>query len=146
MKVKTQIPGLREATLLNSQIRKAGIHDVELMYDSQVGLWAVTQVHRPSGRILTMNTPQSYATEPQVMWWCRDFKTLRYRTPNDQDLSDIIITVKRSQLWFDKGSDKMIDMIEDKEKADYASKRTAQSKRIRSFSKPMKKAIKKELL
>jgi hypothetical protein len=92
-----------------------------------------------------MDTPQSYATEPNLMFWIKTDDG-HYRTPSDQDLSDIVVIVKRSEVWFDKGSDKMIDQIEAKEKADYDKRRQAQTDKIRSYAKPLKKAIRKELM
>lgn len=146
MQVKTTIPGLSEANKVMADIKRLGIQDVEPMYDKQVNLWGMFQVFRPSGKILLVNTPESYATAPILMWWCRDPKTLQFRVPNDQDLSDIVTTVKRAQVVFDKGSDWMVDQIEAKENADYTANRKAQSDRIKSFAKPLKKAFKKEVL
>lgn len=146
MEVNTHIPGLREANRIMTDLKRLGIHDVELMYDMQVNMWAVVQVFKPSGKILLMNNPHSYETQPVLLWWCKDSLTHKYRTPNDQDLSDVIITVKRAQVVFDKGSDWLVDQIEAKEQAQYDKNRQEQSERIRSFAKPMKKAIKKELL
>lgn len=148
MQVKTAIPGLKEANKLLSDIKRLGIHDVEPMYDKDVlpdGMWAIVQVFRPSGKILLLNEPSSYETQPIVMFWCKD-KDGKFRVPNDQDLSDIVVIVKRAQVWFDKGSDYMIDQIETKEKKTYDENRQKQSERIRSFAPSMKKAIRKELL
>lgn len=144
MKVKTTIPGLREANKLLADLKRLGIRDVEPMYDMQVHLWAIMQVFRPSGKILLINSNDYYRSQPTLMWWCRDSKTLKFRVPNDQDLSDIVITVKRAQVIFDKGSDWMVDTIERQEREQYDKNRQKQSERIRSIAKPLKKYFKKE--
>lgn len=147
MQVKTAIPGLKEANKLMANIKKAGISDVELMYDRYIqpyGMWAVVQVFKPSGKILLLNEPSTYETQPTLMWWCKTNDGL-YRNPSDQDLSDIVVTVKRSQVWFDKGSDSMLDKIEKAEQEQYDKNRAAQSQKIRDAAPALKKAIRKEL-
>lgn len=138
------IPGLREANSIMADLRRLGIYDVELMFDKEVILWAVVQVFKPSGKILLLNESSTYESQPQIMWWVRN-DDMTYRDPSSRDLSDIVTTVKRAQVWFDKGSDKMIDEIEAQEKKTYDDNRKKQTERIKSFAKPMKKAIKKEL-
>ena len=139
--VKETIPGLREATKLNSDIRRLGIPDVELMYDSQIKMWAVCQVFKPSGKILLLDDPNHYETQPTIMFWVKD-SAGRYRTPSDQDLSDIIVITKRALVWFDKGSDKMVDEMEKAEEKKHDDNRRKQSERIRSYAKPLKKLLK----
>lgn len=143
--VRTNVPGLREANKLLADLKRLGINDVEPMYDVQVGLWAIIQVFRPSGKILLMNTRDYYDSKPVLMWWCRDPQTLKFRAPNDQDLSDIVVTVKRAQVVFDKGSDWMVDKLEAVEKETHDKNRQEQSEKIRSIAKPMKRAIRREL-
>jgi hypothetical protein len=139
------VPGLREANRIMADLKRLGIHDVELMFDKEVILWAAVQVFKPSGKILLMNDPKHYDTQPYILFWIRN-DDMTYREPSDQDLSDIIAIVKRAQVWFDKGSDYMVDQIEAEEQYEYTKKREKQSEKIRSYAKPMKKAIKKELL
>lgn len=144
MQVTTTIPGLTEANRIMADVKRLGIQDVELMFDSQIQMWAVCQVFKPSGHILLMNTSASESTKPIIMFW---IKTLEgtYRTPNEQDLSDIITITQRAQVTFDKGSDWMIDQMEAEEKVKYDYNRRKQSERILSYAKPLKKAIRKEL-
>lgn len=138
------IPGLRQANLIMADLKRLGIQDVELMFDKQTLLWAAVQVFKPSGRILLLGDPRTYETEPTIMFWIRN-NDMTYRDPSEQDLSDIIAIVKRAQVWFEQGSDKMIDEMEKQEKATYDQNRKAQSDKIRSVSKPLKRAIRKEL-
>lgn len=140
----TIVPGHSEAVRINSDLLRLGIKDVELMYDKDIKMWAAVQTFKPSGSIVLMNTAEHYATEPNVMFWIKTNEGA-YRTPSNQDLSDIMAIVQRAQVWFKEGSDKMVDKIEAKEKADYDQKRREQSERIRYYAKPLKKAIQKEL-
>ncbi len=130
--------------LINAKIKQLGIHDIELAYDNQLKMWAVVQVFKPSGKILLMNNPKYYETVPQLMWWCKK-ENGTARPPSEQDLHDIVVIVKRAQVWFDKGSDYMLDKIEAEEKATYDKNRQAQSERIRSYAPALKKHIRKEL-
>lgn len=145
IQVKTTVPGLGAANSIMAKIKSLGIQDIELMWDKDAQMWAVMQVFKPSGKILLMNTDASRDTAPLLMWWCRNPQTLAYRDPNEQDIHDVVVTIKRAEIIFDKGSDWMIDNIEDQEKATYAANRKAQSEKIRSIAKPLKKAFKKEV-
>lgn len=129
---------------INAKIKQLGIHDVELMLDAQINMWAVVQVFKPSGKILVFGDPKTYETAPTIMWWCKK-EDGTPRPPNEQDLHDIVMTVKRAQITFDKGSDWMVDKIEAEEKAKYDENRKRQSERIRSYAPKMKRAIRKEL-
>jgi hypothetical protein len=145
IQVSSQTNGLREANKIMADLKRLGIHDVELMWDRQIKMWAVMQVFKPSGNILLVGSRQYHDAKPNLMWWIKS-PDGKFRLPSEQDLSDIIITVKRAQVWFDKGSDYMVDKIEAAEKDKYDKNRQAQSERIRSVAKPLKKAIRKELL
>lgn len=142
MQVNSQIPGLREANRIMADIKRLGIKDVELMYDKQLKMWAVMQVLKPSGQILLLNDPGIYKTEPTIMFWIKNSEDGTYRTPSEQDLSDIVAIVSRSQKIFHKGSDWMIDQMESAEKATYEDNRKKQSEKIRSYAPRLKKAIK----
>lgn len=142
IQVKTAVPGLGAANSIMGKIKQIGIQDVEMMFDKDIQMWAVVQVFKPTGKIILLDKPEDYQSQPYILWWCKTPQGT-YREPNDQDLHDVVVTVKRAAVVFDKGSDWMIDKIEAKEKADYDENRRKQSEKIRSIAPAMKKAIKK---
>ena len=134
---------LAEANYVQAMIDKLGVKDVILVYDHGINLWGVAQVFKKPQTIITMD--QAAQTGANLMFWIKN-NDGTYRVPSDQDVNDVIAIVTRAQVWFDKGSDKMIDIIEEEELKKHGENRRKQSERIRSFAKPMKKAIRKELL
>jgi hypothetical protein len=146
MQTTSNTPGLHEANKIMAKLHRLGIHDVELMFDLRISMWAVFQVFKPSGKLLLVNSNDYYRTQPTLMWWIKDPLTHKYRVPSEQDLSDIIVTLNRARIVFDKGSDWLVDKAEEQERKDYEERKRKQSERIRSYAKPLKKYIRKELL
>ncbi len=139
------IRNLSEAKYVQGMIDKLGVKDVVLMYDHQINMWSVNQVFKKPKTILTMDSANMHETGAMLMFWIKK-EDGTYRVPSDQDVNDVIAIVTRAQKVFEKGSDWMIDQMESAEKDKYNKQRKAQSDRIRSFAKPMKKAIRTELL
>lgn len=138
--------GLKEARYVQEKIKQLGVQDIELYFDNTIlpdGMWSICQVNKPSGNILLLRDT-TIQTEPQILWWCKT-QDGHSRVPNDQDVSDIIITVKRAHNLWDKGGDWMADEFE---KQDAERDRKHQEKfkeRIHEVAPKLKKAIRKEL-
>lgn len=140
------IPGISQARDIQNKIKQLGIHDVELYYDQTIqpyGMWAICQVNKPSGQILLLRDTK-IDTQPQIMWWCKD-NAGRFRVPNEQDLSDIMITVKRAHKIWEKGGDWLADRLEEQDKARDEAHRKKQRERIHAVAPALKRAIRKEL-
>jgi hypothetical protein len=138
------LPNNREAQAVQAKVKSLGIHDVELFYDYQVKLWAVCQVKKTNTKVVTFENTRGTKIEPLVMWWVRTNEG-NYRIPGEQDIHDIVATVRRAQIAFDKGGDwleeKMLKVEEDKK----LLHEIKQDERIKQYAKPLKKYIKKEL-
>lgn len=137
------VSGLQEAQYVQNKIRQAGIQDVQLFWDDRAGIWAVCQVMKRGGILL----PDSYAQDgikPHIMFYIKN-KLGGYRTPNDQDVIDVIATVHQSERTFEKGGDWLADQL-DEQSADKDRKHRAKLKeKVHEIAPALKKAIKKEL-
>lgn len=144
IQTREAVPGLSIATKINNDLKKIGIEDVELMFDTQIRMWAAVQVFKPSGRILLMNTEAYNDTKPIIMFWIKHNDGTA-RIPSHRDFTDIIAIVHRGRKIFEggpKAAEKMIDDIEAAEQKKYDDNRKKQSERIRSVAKPLKKLMK----
>lgn len=142
----SSIPGAAQALDIQNKLKKLGVHDIELYYDQTIqphGMWAVCQVNKPSGSILLLRDT-TIDTQPQIMWWCKDNEG-RFRLPNEQDLSDAVITVKRAHKIWDKGGDWLADRLDEQDKARDEAHHKKQRQMVEDIAKPLKAAIRKEL-
>lgn len=147
IKSKEKVPGLNEAKAVLDTIHRAGIEDVKLFYDNTIlpfGMWCVVQVKRDTSRILMPDSYKQENLQPLIMWWCKD-EHGRFRVPNQQDASDIIISVKRAQVAWKKGGDKLDDEFIKQDQAKEAAHRAKQRERIHAVAPDLQKAIQREL-
>jgi hypothetical protein len=96
------IPDKDKALQVTNQIRHLGIKDIQLFYDRQVKLWAVCQIKQVAQSILTMDNISGTKVEPYILWWCRTYPDSKYRSPGEQDVSDVMAIVQRAQIAFQK--------------------------------------------
>lgn len=136
------IRNIREANYVQSMIDKLGVPDVVLVYDHQLNMWGVCQVFKKPQTIITMD--QAVQQSANLMFWIKN-NDGTYRVPGERDINDVVAIVTRAQVWFDKGSDHMIDVIEKAEKEQHDENRRKQSEKIRSYAPALKKAIRREL-
>lgn len=141
------MPGLTQARYVQGKLKELGIKDIELYYDSTIepnGMWAICQVNRSSGSILLLRDT-NIDTQPQIMWWCKT-NDGHFRVPNDQDISDVVITVQRSHKLWEKGGDWMADRFDEQDKARDEKHRQKLKDKIHDIAPAMKKAIKEKNL
>ena len=138
------IPGIEQARAVQSAIKRIGIQDVELFYDPQIKMWAVVQVRKTTGGIITMDNLSGTKVEPMIMWWCKNDKGT-FRLPNEKDVADVVATVHRAQHWFDKGGDALADALDKQDQAKREAKDKRLKERLSPHIKPLKKAVRKEL-
>lgn len=139
--------GLKEARYVQSKIKQIGIQDIELYFDNTVvpdGMWAVCQVNKPSGNILLLRNTK-ITTQPQIMWWVKTQDGYA-RTPNDQDISDIVITVKRAHVSWNKGGDWLADRFDEQDAERDRKHRERFHDRIHDIAPALKKALKEKNL
>lgn len=138
------VPGLQEARMVQSTIKRLGIQDVELFWDAQLHMWGVYQVRKVNTGIVTLDNPDATRIEPLLMWWVKDNQG-RYRAPGEQDINDVVATVHRAEYWFDKGGDALADALDEQDKKRREETDKKHSERIKPHVKALKKAIRKEL-
>lgn len=135
------VPGLKEATHVENKVRSMGIHDVQLLYDPQLGMWAVVQVQKRT-KILLPKTYNEAGIKPMIMWWVKN-DTGAFRMPGETDIHDIVAVVTRAQKSWDMGGDALADEF-DKQDAEKDRKHKANfKKKIKAIAPDMKKAIRK---
>ncbi len=140
--------GLTEARYVQNKIKELGIKDIELYFDNTIlpdGMWCVCQVNKPSGTILLFRDTK-IDTQPQLMWWIKNSRTGRPRLPSDQDISDIVITVKRAHVIWDKGGDWLANELDKQSQAKDQKHQKNFRQKIKDIAPEMKKAIRKEAL
>ena len=136
------IAGLKEAKLVEDTIKRLGIQDVKLFWDRQLGMWGVYQVRRQASHFILPSEHETY--EHLLLWWCKD-KEGKYRPPNEEDIRNVVATVHRAQVAFQKGGDWLADQLDaqDKEREEKADANLHD--KIHDISKDLKKAVKREL-
>lgn len=136
------IPGIQEATLVENTLYRLGIRDVKLLFDGQLKMWAVCQVRKRPVVILTMD--QKEDLESSLMWWVKDASG-KYRNPSEKDVSDVIATVHRAEVSFQKGGDWLADQLDAADAAKTTQQHDKMIETLHEVAKPLKKAIKKEI-
>lgn len=140
-KQQTAPYGLREAARVRDTIRRLGIQDVTLLYDSQIGMWAVCQVRQKDTTFIMPNQLSSMGAN--IMWWCKD-KDSKPRIPSERDVNDIIATVHRAQRWFEK-PDALADALDNQDEINRIKTDLQIKERVKPHLKTLKKAIREEL-
>lgn len=130
------------AQYVQDKLKSLGIHDVEMYWDQQIGMWAVCQVYRPSGKIMLLRGTQLPEQKPQIMWWVKDNEG-RYRVPSDRDIHDVIVTVQRAQKIWEKGGDWLADKFDEQDKKRDDAHRQKLKDTVHDIAPAMKKAIQK---
>lgn len=143
------LPDNNKAQMVTQTIRRLGIHDVMLFYDRQVKLWAVCQVKHVPQSIVTMDNIGGTNVQPMIMWWVRT-PDGKYRSPGDQDITDVIATVNRAQVIFDKSKnnpDWLDDQMIKEEKEKKIKHDVEQTERLKYIARTtnLKKHIQREL-
>lgn len=133
------IPGLTQAKDIEAKIHNLGIQDIQLFFDNQTKMWAVCQVHKRGG-ILLPNTYQEDGIKPYILWWVKNEKG-GYRTPNDQDLMNIVTVVKRAPSIWAQGEKRADKFDEQDAEKDRKHKEKFHDK-IHKIAPAMKKALK----
>lgn len=144
IQVTESMPGLKAARYVQSKIKEIGIQDIELYFDNTIkpqGMWAICQLNKPTNTILLLRGSEATQTKPEIMWWCKT-NDGHFRVPSDQDISDIIATVQRAHVAWDKGGDWLADRFDEQSREKDRKHREDQHKMIQSIAKPMKKAMK----
>lgn len=139
------VPGLEQAKYVQNKIRQAGIEDVQLFFDHGIGggMWVMCQVMKRGGILL----PKQYAQDgikPHIMFYVKDNEG-KFRLPSDQDIMDVIAIRQRAETTFAKGGDWLADQFDKQDAEKYQEGRQKLTERIKSVSKPLKAAVKKEL-
>jgi hypothetical protein len=132
--------GLKEANYVEAKIKQLGIQDVQLLFDTQIGMWSVCQVQR---HVTSLMLPQHYQQEnvrPYIMWWVKD-NNGRPRLPNDNDVNDIIVTTHRAHKIWEKKTDYLADKLDEQSAEKDRKHRQKQHEMIKSIAPDMKKAI-----
>lgn len=138
------VPGLKEARLVQEEIKRLGIKDVELFFDPELGVWGVCQVRQQDSNILVMNDLHKSKVEKYLMWWCTNNEG-KYRHPSAKDVHDVVATVRRAQEWFKKGGDKLADELDAQDQLKREKKEQALKERLAPHVKELKKAIRSEM-
>lgn len=136
------VPGLSQAKGIESKVHSLGIQDIQLFFDQGIKMWAVCQVHKHGG-ILLPDSYQQDGIKPYILWWCKD-DTGHYRTPNEQDLMDIVTVVKRAPSIWEQG-EKRADKFDELDAEKDRKHRAKLKEKVHEIAPAMKKAIRKEL-
>ena len=140
----TTVPGLHEAKAVQNEIKRLGIPDVELFFDPEIMMWGVCQVRQQNSGIVTMDNLDGTKVDKYLMWWIKDNEG-KYRVPSQEDVHNVVATVRRAERWFQKGGDKLADELEEKEHEKTARKKEVLKERLAPHLKSLKKAIREEL-
>lgn len=140
--VREQTPGLTVAKDINDRLSALGIHDVQLMFDKQINMWAVIQINKKApSQLLLPKTYKETDLEPYILWWCKNNEG-RFRLPDLDDLANIVKMIKQAPDIWAKG-EKRADKF-DQQDADKDRKHQDKFKqKIHEIAPAMKKAIKK---
>lgn len=142
--VKEKVPGLAQANFVESKIKSLGIKDIQLFFDEQLKMWAVCQIQHRGGILL----PRQYAEngiKPHILWYCKTNEGT-FRLPNENDIHDVLVTVKRAEITFAHGGNALADEF-DKQSAEKDRKHNEKFKqRIHDIAPAMKKALKESNL
>jgi hypothetical protein len=144
--IKQSIPGINEAQMVQSKINQAGIEDVKLFYDREVipyGMWSLVQVKKNTSQILMPDSYKDGNLQPTIMWLCKD-EHGRFRVPNNQDVRDCIVSIKRAQEVFKKGGDWLDDQFIEQDVKKQETYKKEQREKIHKVAPSLQKAIKKE--
>lgn len=134
------VRGGAAAQSVQNDLKKVGIKDVELFYDKELRMWAICQVHRPSGVLLTLREEHA-EIRPEIMWWCKT-NDGQYRDPSLQDVQDVIVTVQRAHVAWEKGGDWLADKFDEQDKKRDEAHRQKLKDKVHEIAPAMKKAIK----
>lgn len=139
------VPGLNEARVMQTQVNRLGIRDVEFMYDGPLGMWSVCQLKKGSHGNLILENFANDRREPWLLWYCKNEKGA-YRPPSESDVNDIIATVHRAEKWMGPGGgDALADELEIQEETKKVNKEEQLKERLSPYIKPLKKAIREEV-
>lgn len=140
--VKTIAPGIKEASLINAQLERIGIHDVRLFFDKDIlprGMWAVVQIAKKTTNLLLPESYDQTDLQPYILWWVKD-DTGHYRNPDDTDLMKIVTVVKRAPTIWNKG-EKRADKFDALDAEKDRKHREKFKQKIHDIAPAMKKAI-----
>ena len=140
-KAPTAVYGLSEAARVRDTIKRLGIQEVTLLYDSQVGMWAVCQVKHQDTPLIMPD--QLNTLGASIMWWCKD-KDSKPRLPSEQDVNDVIATVHRAQHWFDNPG-ALENALDNQDKKKREATDAQIRERVQPHLKALKRAIREEL-
>ena len=136
-------PNVREAKQVQDSISSI-VQDVKLFYDHGKARWAVCQLTENAGGIILPTRDGMSSSRPTVMFFVQD-KNGEYRTPGQQDISDVVALRRNAEVAFQKGGDWVADQMESREATKDAKFKQSQTAMIADFAKPLKQAIQKEL-
>lgn len=137
------IPNVREAKQVQTAIDSI-VQDVKLFYDHRKERWAVCQLNANAGGLLLPSRDGMTTSRPTVMFFVQD-SVGDYRTPSQQDISDVVALRRNAQAAFDKGGDWLADQMEKREAEKDAAHQAKQRARLAEIAKPLKKAIRQEI-
>lgn len=141
------IPGLKQAKYVQDKIRELGIQDIQLFFDGNIepqGMWVMCQIQKISSGLILPKTYNENGIKPYILWYIKDNDS-RYRHPSDQDISDVVATVHRSQKSWKMGGDWMADRLDEQSNQKDLKHRENFKKKIHAIAPEMKKAVRKEL-
>lgn len=139
--VQEKMPGLAGANFVEGKIKSLGVKDIQLFFDEEIRMWAVCQVMKRGGLLL----PRTYMEEgvkPSILWWCKS-NDGSFRSPNEQDIHDIVAVVTRAQTTFTHGGDALADEFERQDAEKDRKHRANFKKKIHDIAPDMKKALRK---
>lgn len=138
-------PGLEEARKVQAEIRRLGVQDVELHWDNEFKVWCVVQVRKRTNTFVTTDQVRGSDVEPFLLWYCQSDNDGTYRAPNQNDVNNVIATVRSSHHWFNKGADALSREVEGRDEKRDQKKEARLKERLQPHLKSLKRAIREEL-